>query len=870
MISLKARLSLLFSLLSYLLPGQVQDNFSDGNFTQNPIWQGDVSHFQVNTALELQLNAPAAGISSLFVPTIIADSAKWELYLRLEFDPSASNRLRVYLQSDNDNLTAGNGYYLLIGEDGTGDAIRFYRQNAGTHTLLASTAPGSVASSPEVRIRMTKEAGGKWKLGTDYTSGGNFVSQFEVHDATFGGSSAFFGFQCEYTSTRKDKFFFDDILVAPLLPDTDPPALLSAKAISALEVDVIFNEPIDETSAETALNFSVNNGIGAPLEAMLDATDPTLIHLSLAKPLVSGTNYTLTVAGLVDLAGNASAAQTANFSYLEIATAAAFDILINEIMADPSPPVGLPQVEFIELYNRSDKVIDLNCFGFSSGGTPQKFPPYLFLPGKYVIVCDDSNVNLLSTFGEVIQLPTFPALTNEADELTLTNAAGEVIHFVSYTLDTYKDNQKKDGGWTLELINPSSPCEGDANWKASVHLLGGTPGTPNSVLSAVPDTKSPDLLQVFATAGQPATVQLFFSEGLNRASAINPSHYAITNGISISSASISSPLNDAVTLQLAAPPQKGVIYEVLVSHDVTDCSGNQIGLFDRLKFGLPELVEPLDIVINEILFDPVTGGSDFLELYNRSGKIFNLADLIVGNFLADTVVAQVSQNRLFFPGEFVVLTPSPADIRNRYTVENEAVLLSNGLPGFKDDEGNVTIFRGNGTDALIIDAFDYSNDFHHPLLDDKEGVSLERINPDAPTQSKANWHSAASSAGFATPTYQNSQFFGNQQITEDIFSIPEPTFSPDDDGFEDFLLIQYQTGKPGYTARAKIFDAQGRQVKLLANNELLDAKGALKWEGDVDRGGKARLGIYMVWIQLFDPDGSVKEFKKTCVVAGKL
>jgi hypothetical protein len=595
------------------------------------------------------------------------------------------------------------------------------------------------------------------------------------------------------------------------------------------------------------------------------------VHLSLANPLVSLTNYKLTVNGLADLAGNAGGAQQANFSYIEIAQAEEFDILINEIMADPTPPVTLPDVEFIELYNRSNKVIDLAGFGLSSGSTPQIFPSFQMLPGSYLLVCDDSKVDLLAPYGNVIALTTFPALTNDGDDLTLTNPAGEVIHYVKYALSWYKDTQKAEGGWTLELINPLAPCEAESNWRASDNLLGGTPGQPNSVLNAVPDEKGPDLVRVFASPDTPDEVQLFFTERLNAANAENPANYQFSPVVAIANATLAQPLGDVVSLKLAQPLQKSVEYEVQVLKNTTDCVGNPIGSADRLKIALPEPIEPLELVINEILFNPATGGVDFVEIYNRSNKIFNLGDLLIANMQAgkDTMVSKVENDLLIFPGGYAVFTENPGDILNRYSVQNENALILNDLPSFNDDAGNVTLFRAGPSEAIIIDAFDYDEDFHHPLLDDVNGVSLERLDPDRPTQDRANWHSAASIAGFATPTYRNSQYFENQIVADDFFEIPENTFSPDGDGFKDFLVINYRMDKPG-SAKVKVFDSEGREVKSLANNEQLMAEGFLRWDGDLDGGGKARIGIYVVWIEIFHPDGTTRNFKKTCVLAGRL
>ena len=45
--------------------GQFTDNFSDGDFTSNPIWVGDVGSFEVDTNNILHLNDSIASSSSL-------------------------------------------------------------------------------------------------------------------------------------------------------------------------------------------------------------------------------------------------------------------------------------------------------------------------------------------------------------------------------------------------------------------------------------------------------------------------------------------------------------------------------------------------------------------------------------------------------------------------------------------------------------------------------------------------------------------------------------------------------------------------------------------------------------------------------------
>ena len=154
-----------------------------------------------------------------------------------------------------------------------------------------------------------------------------------------------------------------------------------------------------------------------------------------------------------------------------------------------------------------------------------------------------------------------------------------------------------------------------------------------------------------------------------------------------------------------------------------------------------------------------------------------------------------------------------------------------------------------------------------PLLTSTDGVSIERISADAPSESKDNWHSASQTCGFATPGYKNSQAMipGSD---EDIVVLTPEILSPDNDGMDDVLFIQFRLDKPGYMANVSIFDSRGRLVRQLIRNTFISPEGFFSWDGMTDKYGKARIGIYLVWIELFSPDGTMKHFKKPAVVAG--
>jgi hypothetical protein len=150
-------------------------------------------------------------------------------------------------------------------------------------------------------------------------------------------------------------------------------------------------------------------------------------------------------------------------------------------------------------------------------------------------------------------------------------------------------------------------------------------------------------------------------------------------------------------------------------------------------------------------------------------------------------------------------------------------------------------------------------------------VSLERIDFNRTTQDFTNWHSAAEDIGFATPGYKNSQFNDAGETTIDnAIEITPEIFSPDEDGINDVTNINYNFETPGFIANITIYDSKGRIVKYLVRNELLGIKGTYSWDGINEEREKSRIGIYIVYVEVYNLSGKVKHYKKSCVLGGKL
>lgn len=853
---------------------QLQDDFSDGDLTANPAWLGQSDKFVV-TAGELQLSDPSPGANNntflyLSAPTSLADTTVWTFYARLAFSPSSSNLGRVYLAvSEPPGAASFTGYYLQLGGiSGNADALELYRQDGAQRSLLLSGTAGALGGAEAlVRARVTRYPDGRWTLEADYTGGDNWQPEGSANDATY-TFGQYMGIGCTYTATRASAFFFDDFGVDPLFVDQEAPTSIAAEALSPLLLRLTANEPLDPATAAQPNRYAIDGGIGQPIQATPVADNPAAVDLSLAAGLTNLQTYRLTATGLADAAGNAAGALTADFTYVDVTEPAPADVLITEIMADPSPPLGLPNAEYIELYNASAKVLNLADLFLSTGGAPQRLPDQLLLPGAYVIVTALASAPDFATQGDVAALVSFPTLTNTGDEVVLSTAASTTICQVNYTDDWYADFSRAEGGYSLELIDRAAPYDCPGNWRASLAAAGGTPGKLNSVDGMPTDTAAPLLLRVFPAG--PQELVLRFDDLLDAAATEDISAYVLTPAIAISEAILEAD-RSSLRLYLAEPLAPGQSYTLAVRAGLADCLGNASPAYLR-RVGLPQAAAPGDIVINELLFNPFTGGSDFVELLNVSDKIIDLRELRLANRAPDgsSDIEEIETNYLLFPGEYAALSANPNDIRQRYFTPVPEALLENELPSLPDDAGNLSLINAA---FVAIDSVDYTEDWHSALLRDRNGISLERIRPGGPSQSPANWHSASGAAGYATPTGPNSQLRDAPVPANDadkLFRITESVFSPDGDGYRDVLLIEYDQPEPGYAANIVIFDAQGREVISLGRRELLAGAGAFLWEGATADGQKARIGIYVVQIEYYHPNGDTRRETHTCVLAGQL
>lgn len=639
--------------------------------------------------------------------------------------------------------------------------------------------------------------------------------------------------------------------------DTTKPKLVTVFATDSVTLLLVFDKKLDLAAAAIA-KVTVNGGLAS---LVLQGNDTLVAKLSTA--MQNKNTYVILVDSITDCLGNLGKG-TYSLYYTIAEEAANYDVLITEIMADPDPVVGLVNAEYLELHNRSTKIIDLKNWRISDATSSVTLPSFILLPDSFVVIT--SGVNAGSFAGATIGLSSFLSLANDGEPLTIYNNKGQVIHQITYTSAWYTDAIKRNGGWSIEMIDTKNPCA-LTNWKASINQLGGTPAKQNSVKNINPDKTVPTLIRVYAQDSMHLLLE--FSEAMDSTSFINSNKYQFTPANSVAAVSGNAPSYQSTMLQLTTKIAIGDVYAIMVA-DVKDCAGNNLADEYSTSFALPEKADSGQLIINELLFNPISSGVDFVELYNNSNKAIELNGLAIAHTDAnqniDDIKPITSQGFTLMPNNYVVLTSSPDLIKQQYHCQNPNAFIKLDLTSLPDDEGNIALTTTQGT---ILDQLFYTKNMHLSVLSDENGVSLERVDPNRASTDFTNWTSAATSVGYATPTYKNSQYLLTER-SDNVLQLQPKTVSPDGDGYQDLMNVNYQLNEDGFVGALTIYDAAGRVVKHLFKNHIMGKVGTYTWDGTLNDGSKAPIGIYVFYLEVFNTAGVNKQYKTVGVVAGKL
>ncbi len=813
-------------------PLSVVDTFEDGDFSSDPTWSGDAGRFVVS-ALDasqvLRLSGRAeADTAALSTPSGVSDGA-WRFRIGWrEVNLSTSSGARVYLVSDQADLTgAVEGYFLQFGTNNSPE-VRLYRQDGlpTSNNRVEIGASGDVLLDGEqtLTVEVTR-AGADWTVSVD---GAQVLT---ASDDTYSRSAAF-GWWIKHIASTNDGFFLDDVQVDGSAgpPDTTPPTIATARYDEeANGFGLTFSEPVQRGDVAAA-NFALSPGSiasvtpfpasGAADSAFVatgdlangtyqlsasgirdaagnaiadttltfvlerDTTPPSIAsvlvegfvlrvrfseridrpcdvayrlegvdagapprslssgcvgavagdsaRLNLQDELPGGVRYRLIAPGLTDLSGNVQ--PNASIEFARASTPQRGEVVVNEFMA--SPDAG--GVEYVELFNRSDRDFNLSTFALADATGSQRpiASSAAFAAGSYVVIASDTTV-LRSRFpdgfdGSRIVQSTVPSLNNGGDTIVLSSS-GEAVDSLVYT------SAQVQQGVALERVDPAVPGVA-SNFALSTDPSGGTPGRQNAQFA--PDMTAPTLISLRVAAD---TLRLRFSEFIPDACAAG----YMLQGVDADAPNVGIgtclAAGDSVRLALTPDLPRGVGYRLIVT-DLTDAAGNTQPRIERdVRIGF--VAQPGEIVVNEVLAAPATSdGSEFAELLNTTDRPLSLDGLSV--FDSGETLRALPSGLTLPPGGYLVLAPDTSALRIQFPggFGGARVVRQAPWPSLNNSGDRFGIARG----TTIIDTLRYT------ASQVESGVSLERVDPAIPGV-PSNLRVSTDPSG-ATPGRRNTQF----------------------------------------------------------------------------------------------------------------
>ena len=417
-------------ILPYFILGQVYDNFLDSNFTNNPTWIGLQNHFEIDSEFLLHLNAPSENSSShLCLSSNIMENATWKINVKLTFNPSGSNYLDWYLAA-NDSLIemSSEAYFVRVGN--SNNELALYRQKHGEITKIIDGIDDRINVNPvNIRIKVERLLGGMWSLWIDLLDENGWILEGSVQDSDI-NSSTYSGINCVYTPTRSDRFYFDEISITGMAYiDSVAPNIINTEVLNTNQILIEF-DAADLSEILPSQLLLVDSEV-SPNTLLKNGNALTLIFY---EALPVNETFQLKLFNISDSIGNQ---MNDTIIDLYIQQHQAFDIVINEIMIDPSPTVQLPNVAYIELYNRADYAIKLTNWMLKINENEIDLDSIECAPNEYLVLIDETDS--LEFEGCNFKLVSLPNMNNTEGYIGLLYNSNEQIHEVQYHKNWYKN-----------------------------------------------------------------------------------------------------------------------------------------------------------------------------------------------------------------------------------------------------------------------------------------------------------------------------------------------------------------------------------------------------------------------------------------------
>ena len=771
----------------------------------------------------------------------------------------ATEQLCFYLIADKSDISTSNGYAIGINMTGGDNTLKLCRMENGKalQDIVLTDLVWKAGMTLEVEV--THEFG-CWKVRYKADSSSDWSSGTTGIEKSMNFAFSNIGVFYKFNTAHGGQLWIDDVSMDY---QNRAPSISEVRSVGRNQMLILFSEPISQVPLLKTDNYKIRTADGTPVSVVSvrqTAGDTAGVYLQLGDFLQR--NLHLTVSNLTDIEGMPLSANEIDYTF--IPTAGFGDLVFNELMADPTPVVMLPNAEFIELKNNAGFTINLKNWILDVNGRQKMLSDKTVEPGSYLILGGTGGSAIWDSYGANMEVSGM-SLANDGVILKLYSDAKVVIDSFSYKPSMHRYGFS-GGGYSLERIDPFRSCGADSNWETTLSDKGGTPGSQNSVFANNPDNAPPTVVSV--AVASPSLLEIVVSE--------DPDMHLPFE--SIFSYNPALPVPDSIRFDLQnlrysiyfpdGAIKNGVDYDLTVSGLVDEC-GNKSPVEHRgFWYYLPKLG---DLLINEVLFNPFPGGVDFVEIYNHSGRKVELAEIYLASRDNTGKIKSfypLSTNSNILPDSQYAAFTSDATVllANYHSDCRDCIFGMAKFPAYNLDEGWVVLMN---KEMEVIDEFHYLESMHHPMIADVKGISLERNSFSKSTEDISNWHSASKTAGFATPGYRNSTIDLISE-TAGLVTVEPKIFSPNEDGVNDRLVIKLSPDGPGWIVNIRIFSEDGIEIRRLANNLMIGSNDVVEWDGTTESHQKAMLGIYIVKVEFFGLQGRKKQFKAACVLTDRL
>ncbi|GJQ63973.1 MAG: hypothetical protein SCALA702_30260 [Melioribacteraceae bacterium] len=305
------------------------------------------------------------------------------------------------------------------------------------------------------------------------------------------------------------------------------------------------------------------------------------------------------------------------------------DLVINEIMHSP----GGEMPEWVELYNRSDKEINLRGYrlGDEKDFVNLGIEDFILPPENYYLLASDSLIFDYFSIVGGINIKKLPTLNNNGDKVFLQDSLGRIIDSVDYNGYAYQY------GRSIERVTSQIIYADSANWQICRNIYGGTPNKINSVSVKAYDLEVTDIVAMpeFPTSGRMFDVKITVTNNGTVAMPVKLDFYRDGLGtLQHNYGDLQSGESFSKTIYNAAKMTDGtVLLEARLTNDFDQYTFN-----DTLRKTVSSGIEKNALVINEFFPFSDDYRHEWIELYNNSDKTINLKKVRIvdaaGNSLA--------------------------------------------------------------------------------------------------------------------------------------------------------------------------------------------------------------------------------------------